>query len=98
VTPGSCRWHEDPNGRCAAPLAFPGTEEVPPFCMHHLSQLEPWIRRRAAARQTDGEAWIRWAARKAEETGDELKALGLARPARVPGNRHPATPHPPERR
>jgi hypothetical protein len=89
----SCRWHEDPNGRCADPLAFPGVEEVPPFCVRHISRLEVWVRSRvAAACKSDGEAWIRWAARKADETADELKAAGILR-----GDRRPP-PEPPERR
>lgn len=93
MTADSCRWHEDPNGRCADPLAFPGVEEVPPFCVRHISRLEAWVRSRvAAACKSDGEAWVRWAARKAEETDDELKARGLLPPS------HPRTQPPPGRR
>lgn len=84
VTASACRWHEDPNGRCGDPLAFPGLEEVPPFCTRHLEKLEPWIRRRAAARQSDGEAWVRWAERRVNEADDELKAAGIARRDRRP--------------
>jgi hypothetical protein len=92
MTADSCRWHEDPNGRCADPLMFPGVEEVPELCARHLGQLEPWIRRRVATRQSDGEAWIQWAARRASEADDDLKTTGIMR-----GDRRPR-PEPPERR
>jgi hypothetical protein len=78
-----CRWHEDPNGRCADPVAFPADTIAPPFWLRHIGRLEPWIRSRAAARSSDASGWIAWAARRAAETEDDLKALGLTRPTRA---------------
>jgi hypothetical protein len=92
MTGDSCRWHEDPNGRCADPLAFPGVTEVPELCTRHLNALEPWIRLRVAARKADGKEWAAWAARRAAEADEDLKVLG------IPGDRRLARPQPPERR
>ncbi|HEX3957843.1 MAG TPA: hypothetical protein VHZ03_14590 [Trebonia sp.] len=98
MTAAACRWQEDPSGRCADPVAFPGAHEVPPFCIRHLGQLEPWVRSRVAAHQADAGAWLRWAARKAEAADDELKALGILRPARAVDDGRPVIPNGPVRR
>jgi hypothetical protein len=99
VTAGDsrCRWHEDPNGRCGDPVAFPTAEEAPPFCVRHLLGLEPWIRTRAA-RKSGADEWIAWAARRAAQTEDDLKALGAIRPSRAIDDGRPLRPAAPERR
>ena len=70
-----CRWHND-NGHCPNPRAFPGVPEVPELCTSHLAALEPWVTRRASHRAAEGQAWITWIARKAEETQDARRLLG----------------------
>lgn len=92
-----CRWHEDPNGRCGDPAAFPGDTIAPPFCVRHIARLEPWISTRAAS-PSDAAGWIAWARRRAGETDDTLRALGLLRPARALDDGRPVTPNGPERR
>ncbi len=76
-----CRWCNDgPDGRCPHPQAFPGMADVPPFCTHHLAALEPWIAARAARRAAGARQWIEWARRRAQDTEETLRALGLAAP------------------
>jgi hypothetical protein len=95
VTADRCRWHEDPGGRCGDPVAFPASEEAPPFCTGHLLRLEPWIRSRVAAQGGHAESWIAWAKRRADAETENLKALGVIRGLR---DGIPVRPAAPERR
>jgi hypothetical protein len=77
----SCRWHE-PGGRCADPQAFPGAQDVPPFCVRHLAALEPWISARARMHGGSADSWITWARRQAEDVQLARQALGYRRGSR----------------
>jgi hypothetical protein len=89
VTSDRCRWFEDPGGRCGDPVAFPASEEAPPFCAGHLLKLEPWVRSRAAQGAT-AEQWIAHMRGRAGEAWRFRRALGeeppLYRPALAAGN------------
>jgi hypothetical protein len=72
-----CRWHVgNPSRRCPAPQAFPDVREVPPFCVAHLGELEPWIATRATLRAAGAQAWIGWAARQAKDADHTARMLG----------------------
>lgn len=69
-----CRWHA-PGGRCPGPRAFPG-ERMPPFCIRHLAELEPWVAARATLRSAEAPQWIEWARRKAADMQTIRQMLG----------------------
>jgi hypothetical protein len=69
-----CRWHA-PGGRCPGPQAFPGSRDVPPFCVDHLRELEPWVVTRAI-QPASAVAWIDWAARRAQHVQAVDRMLG----------------------
>ena len=56
---------------------------IPPFCMHHLAELEPWVDARAKPNAkpnaTAAEPWIEWARRNAQDAEAVRRMLG-ARP------------------
>jgi hypothetical protein len=74
-----CRWHDDP-GRCPEVVAAPGAPGVPELCPRHLAGVVAWARSRAA-QATGAESWIEWAARRAADVEQDLRALGLIRAA-----------------
>ena len=92
-----CRWHEDPGGRCGDPVAFPAAEEAPPFCARHLLRLEPWIRSRAA-QGGSADRWIAWAARRARDSEDAMRAAGIIGASRSIAERRAVALGTPERR
>jgi hypothetical protein len=70
-----CRWCRDgAAGRCPGPQAFPGSRDVPPFCVDHLRELEPWIAARAK-QPASAAAWIDWATRRAEDADRAWRLL-----------------------
>ena len=72
-----CRWCEDgAAGRCLNVQAFPGMGDVPPFCMHHLAALEPWVAARASGRGAEAPQWIAWAKHKADGVQSVRRLLG----------------------
>lgn len=71
-----CHWHVDGHGRCPNPQQFPGVRDVPPFCAHHLAQVEPWIASRAAQRASQAVEWIAWARRQAVAVDGIRRMLG----------------------
>lgn len=76
-----CRWFTDgPSGRCPNAQAFPAVRDVPPFCVQHLAELEPWITARAARKGAEADQWIAWARRQAEGAESTHRALGEAPP------------------
>ena len=97
MTAPRCRWHVDGTGRCPDAVAAPGAPGVPELCPRHLLGLEPYARSRAS-QPADAAGWIAWAARRAAETEDDLKAVGLIRPARALDGGRPVIPTSPERR
>lgn len=95
MTADRCRWHVDPVGRCGDPVAFPASDEAPPFCARHVLALEPWVRSRVAAQDGGASDWIAWAKRRADAEAENLKALGVLRGFR---DGRPVRPEAAERR
>jgi hypothetical protein len=89
VTAEQCRWFEDPGGRCGDPVTFPASAEAPPFCVRHIALLEPWIRSRSA-QGASADRWIAWAARRARDSEDAMRALGMLAPLRTGTKQKPA--------
>jgi hypothetical protein len=89
VTAPRCRWHTD-DGRCPGVPAAPGAADVPELCAQHLALVERWATR--AQPVSDAGQWIAWAARRARDTEDAMRALGMIAPLRA------VIPASPERR
>lgn len=90
-----CRWHLD-TGRCPGTVAAPGAAEVPELCPAHLAAIEPWARTRAQGGTAD--TWIAWAARRARDNEDAMRAAGILGPALSIAGRRAAALTAPERR